>query len=744
MSELPLLGCTPEPLMNYLKALGILRLVTEQADRAARGAWRDGTFVLRSKFDREALERFFLNDYCPTPIVAPWAGGSGFFAKDNRQAVDALAHSGTPRLEAYRDVIGKVRAILREERIKDKPSGEDKERLLRRYRRELPDLFLPWIDAAMAIQAEGQSFAPILGTGGNDGRLDFTLNFMQRLVTLGIPIGKPAASALGWLRQALWGEPTNGLLKAAVGQFAPGRAGGPNATQGMEGSSRDNPWDFVLMLEGAPLLAGAVARRMGVQCRDRAVFPFTVRAAAVGLGCESEFEEARGEIWLPVWRSFAALSELKILFAEGRAEISGRPALNAVDFARAVAGLGVDRGIGSFARFGFLKRSGKAYLAPALGAFDVERREPIDLLRQTDAWLDRFRAASANPNAPGRFSAALRRTERAIFDYCRYGGTPLFAEILCALGAAERELAVREGKISGDDACHPLGGLSPDWLAAAHDGSPEFELALSLAGIYDGENKLGPLRANLEPFDWQKPYPDWAEKNRTAVWNSADLTTNLAAVLERRLLDGERSGCESLPLNFKRAASLEAIAAFLSTDGVNDRRLDELLWGLTLVDHRQEYPQVARVRPDAPSLPRAYALVKLLFLPYPLVRKRQEHGRAIWRLATGDEPDAVHISPEPQILPVLRSRRPDSIPEACMLAMRRLRFSGLKPLPYRTGGGRNRDDAWADAHGVDPKRLAAALLFPVGSAAINDLIQLVTRRDEELEPVTQAEGENEL
>jgi hypothetical protein len=42
MPELILHGCTPEPLMSYLKALGILRLVAEQADPEARGAWRAG------------------------------------------------------------------------------------------------------------------------------------------------------------------------------------------------------------------------------------------------------------------------------------------------------------------------------------------------------------------------------------------------------------------------------------------------------------------------------------------------------------------------------------------------------------------------------------------------------------------------------------------------------------------------------------------------------------------------------
>jgi len=36
-NEIVLGGCTTEPLSNYLKALGILRIVSEQADPEARG-----------------------------------------------------------------------------------------------------------------------------------------------------------------------------------------------------------------------------------------------------------------------------------------------------------------------------------------------------------------------------------------------------------------------------------------------------------------------------------------------------------------------------------------------------------------------------------------------------------------------------------------------------------------------------------------------------------------------------------
>jgi len=149
MPEVVLEGCTPEPLISYLKALGVLRLVSEQADATARGCWRNDVFVLSSKLDRDGLREFFLNRYQPTPIVAPWGGGSGFFPRDNHEAVDALAaRNVSSRCQHYRDAILAVRRILREEKITAKPQGDEKDRLLRRYRRELPLSIVDWMDAA--------------------------------------------------------------------------------------------------------------------------------------------------------------------------------------------------------------------------------------------------------------------------------------------------------------------------------------------------------------------------------------------------------------------------------------------------------------------------------------------------------------------------------------------------------------------------------------------------------------------
>ena len=74
---IPLPGCAPEPLMAYLKAIGVLRLVAEQQDPAARGSWGPSGFILTSSLNDQNLLAFFLQAYAPTPIVAPW-GSSGW------------------------------------------------------------------------------------------------------------------------------------------------------------------------------------------------------------------------------------------------------------------------------------------------------------------------------------------------------------------------------------------------------------------------------------------------------------------------------------------------------------------------------------------------------------------------------------------------------------------------------------------------------------------------------------------
>ena len=53
----------------------------------------------------------------------------------------------------------------------------EKERLLGHMRAEAPEELLPWFDAAVLLGSDKLHYPPLLGTGGNDGRPDFTNNF---------------------------------------------------------------------------------------------------------------------------------------------------------------------------------------------------------------------------------------------------------------------------------------------------------------------------------------------------------------------------------------------------------------------------------------------------------------------------------------------------------------------------------------------------------------------------------------
>ena len=116
MTTLDLDGCTPAPLGSYLKALGVLRLVAEQVDRAAHGLWRDDRFALATTLDEDALVDFFLDEYQPSPVVSPWNSDGGFSHTGKRLSETVLATiaaSTGDRLTHYRETIAAAWRALR-------------------------------------------------------------------------------------------------------------------------------------------------------------------------------------------------------------------------------------------------------------------------------------------------------------------------------------------------------------------------------------------------------------------------------------------------------------------------------------------------------------------------------------------------------------------------------------------------------------------------------------------------------
>lgn len=767
MPEIPLTGCTPEPLMNYLKALGVFRLVAEQPDPEARLSWSGGVARLASSLNRETLTSFFVSDYRPTPITSPWNGGSGFYRTwddrrsrfRSRQAVDRVTfilNSEGDRFAPYRTVLEQVlntlrryakaidiRAMSKKERnatlLLDETRGildADQPRLLPYLRATLPDEALKWLDTVLLLQLEETRAAPLFISGGNDGNFDFSVTFIGYLQAL----FTDSERAKGWFNSSIFAEGVAAQDKGTSGHLHPGGLGGPNAAQGFSGSGGVNPWDFVLMVEGAVLLAGAVSRRLGVQAGERVAFPFCVLPIAAGVGSGAPIDETsegcRTEMWLPLWSGKTTIGELQYLFSEGRAQFGRRQARNAVEFALATCLLGVSRGIESFVRFAFLRRFGKMFLAAPVGRVDVTPRPKARLLDDPPLteWIDRLRSACRDKErTPARYQAVLRQIDRSMYEFAvrseKGNDAKYLLELLRALGRAERTLS-NGLAFCKDKHIRPLAGLNPQWLidvAPSGDAGREFRLAAALASIMgEPKKELGGLRTHLEPVEQIGEWVNWSPGSTSAVWSRHPLSENLSAVLLRRLMESERAGVAGCALRARVFAPLNDVIAFISRQ-TNDEALAELLWGLAGLNwtsnefRRRSFrrQQAERFRsPGVIPAPAAFGLIRLTLTQLRLATEAARNRRARegrWRVVTKGE--LPSITTTASAAPFHALARGD-VSHAEQIAARRLWSDRIIPFGWANRQQRGQHQSEFDA---DPARLLAACLFPLSSHSLSRL-----------------------
>jgi CRISPR-associated protein Csx17 len=875
-----LMGLKPDVLATYLAALGVIRLLAEQKDRHARGFWRDEHFVLVTTLDWEAVQRFFQEDYRPTPILAPWNLESGFFSlkrandpedmnsiasatpgdeeeeldanngavtdlhehDDDEQEdgaeravgdplLDAFAASSALRLDPFRRAIEIAKAaipdeVLRAEQdarrahderrarvdaersafesasrqleeatsvvarlkaeegitkstVKDSAKGSaareeladvqvrlkeardleknartekkacekelkdaekqtkkdaalqaliadakkrfttvqksTKARLIADLRARWSEEAQQWVDAAVALderQKKGFEFTSLFGSGGNDGRMEFTKNFRQHLGAIfDLEWGRSREGAADRLRAALLGSSTNLLLKKAVGQFFPGRAGGTNMGAGFFGEPAVNSWEFVLMIEGAVALVSGMTRR-GEVGGARVSSPFWVEAASAGFASASELEGSpRGEQWLPLWSRPLRYGELVELIREGRAQVGRRQTTRAGDLVRAAARLGLARGIESLQRFAYLERYGQSNLAVSAGRFRVASRSHQALLEEVAPWIDRlvwYARRTKDNNVPLSLGAVARRTHEALFAVCRHDATPLeWRALLVALGDAELAL-LRSGK---NPARRPLPRLSAGWIAAADDGTPRgrttLRLALALASQHRPPGKNDPtlrdsIRQHFIPIDDHDPErPRFrlddrgrAERDPEHVCAGRDLVTDAIALVRRRSIwartaSPERDRAPQLPLGAAGSASatLEEVGAW-----VRGELSDDAVYGLVRPLLALDWAEIGGSVPGAASkgTPEPLQmLIRLAHLPFD-IPVGGANGAA-------EVAVTVRLDPEP-----LRRLAAGDLDGALKVVVRRLGASGLRPV-FRRGVAAPRL----------ARRLAASLAFPI-------------------------------
>ncbi len=555
-------------------------------------------------------------------------------------------------------------------------------------RARLPEKALRWFDAAVAITSgESPSYFPLLGTGGNDGNLDFSRNYMSIASQLLLDGGETAGALL---RATLLDTPVSGLDSWAIGQFDPGRAGGYN--MGDEVETKDfkiNPWDYLLAFEGALLLAASATRRSTSERSSKASLPFTVDFSPVGFTSDSDRDDGRSETWLPTWSAPSTLGEVAFLFAEGRSSLGRRQSRNGVDFCRAVGQLGVDRGLSSFTRYAFVVRRGKSYVALPAGEVDVAYRPELALLDELDPLLQRMDGflRRYGDHVPAALATARRRIEEELFQTSRRPSSLAFTRLVRALGRFEMRLSRMDHGAEGF-LSRPLSGLSTEWVRQCLPSCPEAPLAASLASIR-GEGGVGPMRSNTSGVDPRRPW-EWSDSQQ--LWNGSSLPERMVSALTRRILEMERTNTGRLPLRAMLKVASRQVSPFIY-GLLDDDALEELLFGFTLVDWKTSLRAEAPAEEFRRPLSRSWALLKLMMTP------------AVSDATAGREGT------------VLRLAAAGRVSEACDLAASRLSHVAELPVLHV---------AWECD--CDPERLAAALLFPVWDT--DTLKSLVLRKEE--------------
>jgi CRISPR-associated protein Csx17 len=794
-------GCAPVPLANYLKALGILRLVSEQADDQARSWWNGEQFCLLTKLSKEELEAFFLEKYEPTPLVSPWNKGSGFF-KASDPGLIPLEKSQADRFGRFRqgivasrklsDDVGSADAVVRSIKARtktnksfqteeqrqllkksetfldclaqikkelEKPglSGEEKAKLDanylvvdslgkepekkqtkaeadklknsagykqllaladRRFKKLKETLILnclriwrgphaEWLSAAVVLDESGNPEWPsLLGTGGNDGNLDFTNNFMQQLVELfntNTEHGDPRRSAAILLDNSIWGEPANMLTASAIGQYQPGAAGGANSSTGFDGGNLVNPWDFVLMMEGTIIFTSQATRRLAPAAVAHASVPFAVSSLAAGFATPGLEKAQRGEQWMPLWDQPAILRDISAMFGEGRVQLGRQTAHRPVDVARSISRLGVARGIGSFVRYGYLERNGQSTLAVPLGRVAVRENPRAYLIDDLAGWMNNLARQARDKNAPNRLIHAERCLADAVFTALTHDYTAeRWQAILLAAADVESLQASGTAFEAG-----PIPLLRPQWIASVNDGSPEVRLALALGSAFaECKNNHHPsdsIRHHWLPLEPGARKFKLSDKrlfnDPRVVATGRDPIRDLVAIIERRLIEASMDGQRRSRLCAMPgcAARLDDLAAFLAG------QLDiDLIVGLARTFmaikwnqwERKYAPSAQRKTTPAdvenaaiskgsltsPSPDETWLALRLCVLPFPLDESHDipADERIVRLLMAGDATRAIEI------------------------ARRRLIAVGIRP-PFQAG----------TVNAETAKHWAAAMTFPI-------------------------------
>lgn len=540
---LALPGLSPDSLGNYLASLGLLRVLSRRWP-STRIAWRDE--VLQVVGGPTTLDELL---------------GEMLRIADTQTDSDVSKHEWTQYDKAW---------SAEQKKGTKAQSGAP----LALWQAEALEVQLPFF-AAHVVPHVRVSFNPLLGSGGNAGKRDFSKGWRaaanalattlrqadeqhqaaitkaknycekartkagakkseaarQKAVAAANEKYQTAITAAEYQRRAVV-EPRDDLrcllLGLPIQREASGFNGGSwfseatkvyNSGQSPARDGQISPWAMVLACEGLAFLAGGASRRLGARAaRAVGAFPFITQPIAAS--AEKEADRLRGEIWTPLWRRPMSLAETSTLFSRGRAELHGRGALTPGAFATVIRRRGVDAGVSEFRRYTLGRTTSSNTFESRLEArFSVDTgAEQVG--EAAAATLERIKALIEQGGFPRdgkRFVGLRGPIESGLLDVASErhhseAGIALLDTIVRALDRIDRNRRFREGKVRWEP-------LPLEWLPSMFaDEQPgvEARLALSLVSAFPETLPFASFRFGVEWGREQngKYEYDWATQPR--------------------------------------------------------------------------------------------------------------------------------------------------------------------------------------------------------------------------------------
>jgi len=688
-------GCAPVPLANYLKAIAVLRIVCQQLDEDARGWWKNDTFHLATSASRIGLLEFFLHEYEPAAILSPWNKGSSLTR--NSALIKKIVGSKSTRFrQMKRGIKAAQKAIESCNDTKDKNNMLSKQYLMAR------DTYREWLHTSNIMTEEGNKrCSPLLGSGGNDGRLEFSCCYIMNLAKLyDLDDGSPQKGTMNCINAALFDDCSYSQVEGTMGQFKP--AGGISFGLGSTTPGMINLFELIMSIEGSLAFGTAVTRRCKSNSHSSASAPFVVRSEVAGYASATNGEGKRGEQWMPLWKSAMSYNELSDIIRQGRCSLNGHDVKGTSDFAMAIGSLGIDSGIDEFQRFAYIERNGRAHYATPVGRFEVKENDKLGLIDEIKSWLNKITTVVSftNPKAPAGLIEVSAVCNNAILQCCHNSDRPeVWKNLFVAIGRVEEQL-IRSHRYTSDPRIRlmPIPVMSHKWVDMIGWDTPEVRLAVSFASqivLNDKQSGIHGIRSHIAPLNPHGNYFDNNMEKKPSVKSNISSFEEVAMFVVGRMLlkDGK------YPLttcNYRLGARLSDIDDYLNGN-VDERLLLSLLRPMCAIDWKSK---------DIPPMPKVefehggpqfalYGLTKLCHMSYLLNEK-------------------INIRTDPSIFRCLSTGQSS---RALKIINRRLKSSGI----------RSSVNQCITTHD-NAIKTAAALVFPINPNTANRIASKLTNK----------------